>query len=97
MAIKFNYNQTVNQAKRLEELAGDMQSQSIKQLEKVYENVNAAWTGQAAKTYLKYIHGIQGDLTKKAKYLCELASFLRESAKKMQAADAAAKQLAQKI
>ncbi|NLT15701.1 MAG: hypothetical protein GXY05_15345 [Clostridiales bacterium] len=97
MAIKFDYNQTISQAKQLEELATDMQNQCVKKMGSVYENVAAAWTGEAAKTYLKYIQGVSDDLSKKAKYLRDVAAFLREAAKKIQAADAAAKQSAQKI
>lgn len=97
MAIKFDYNQTINQAKLLDELANDMNNQCVKKMTGVCENVGAAWSGQAAKVYLKYIKGVQEDLTKKAKYLRDTAEFLRSAAKKMQAADEAAKQAAQKI
>lgn len=97
MAIKFDYNQTVNQAKQLEELANDMQNQCIKKMTEITGNIEAAWTGNAAKAYLKYIRGVQDDLSKKAKYLRDTAEFLRSAAKKMQAADAAAKQSAQSI
>lgn len=97
MAIQFDYNQTMSQAKLLEELAGDMQNQCVRKLDAVYENVDAAWSGQAAKVYLTYIRKVQDDLGKKAKYLRDTADFLRTSAQKMRAADAAAKQYAQKI
>jgi uncharacterized protein YukE len=97
MAIKFDYNLTIQQAKKLDELATDMQNQSVKRMGIVYENVNAAWTGQASKVYLNYIQGVQSDLTKKVKYLHETAEFLRVAAKKLKLADATAKQAAQKI
>jgi len=97
LAIKFDYNQTMNQAKLLEELAGDMQNQCVSKLNAVYDNVDAAWSGQAAKVYLTYIRGVQDDLGKKAKYLRDTADFLRTAAQKMRAADAAAKQFAQRV
>lgn len=96
-AIKFDYNQTIKQAKLLEELANDMQNQCLKKTAEIAENVEAAWTGDAAKTYVKYIRGVREDLGKKAKYLRETAEFLRTAAKKMQSADATAKQYAQNI
>lgn len=96
-AIKFDYNQTMNQAKALEELANDMQNKCVKKMTEITGNIEAAWTGNAAKTYLKYIRGVQEDLGKKAKYLRDTAEFLRNAAKKMQAADAAAKQAAGNI
>lgn len=97
MAVKFDYAKTLNQAKALEKLAADMQNQSVKKLGEVYENINASWSGQAAKTYLKYIGLLREDLGKKSKYLQDTASFLRETAKKMKAADDAAKQAAQSV
>jgi WXG100 family type VII secretion target len=97
MAIKFDYNQTVNQAKLLDELANDISNQAIKKMTEIIGNIEAAWTGNAAKAYLKYIRGVQDDITRKAKYLRDTANFLRSAAKKMQAADAAAKASAQNI
>lgn len=96
-AIKFNYNQTMNQAKQLEELASDMQNGCMKKMTEIAGNIEAAWTGNAAKAYVKYIRGVQDDLGKKAKYLRDTAEFLKTAAKKMQAAEAAAKQSAQNI
>lgn len=97
MAIKFDYNQTMAQAKLLDELANDMQNQACKKMGEIYENIGAAWTGQAASTYRKYVGGVRDDLLKKAKYVRDTADFLRNAAKKMQAADVAAKQTAQNI
>ncbi len=97
MASKFNYNQTMNQAKLLDELANDIQNQCCKKMTEVCENMEAAWTGQSAKMYQKYAAGVRDDLLKKAKYIRDTAEFLRSAAKKMQSADAAAAQAAQKI
>lgn len=97
MAIKFNYNQIINQAKLLDELANDMQNQSCKKLNEICENIEAAWSGQAANTYRKYVFTVRDDMLKKSKYVRDTAEFLRVAAKKMQAADAAAKQAAGKI
>ena len=97
MAIKFDYNQTIAQAKLLDELANDMQNQCCKKMSEVSENIDAAWSGQAADSYRKYINGVREDILNKAKYIRDTAEFLRGTAKKMQAADAAAKQAAQRI
>ncbi len=97
MATKFDYNQTVAQAKQLDEIANDMQNQCCKKMGDIYENIDAAWSGQAANVFKKYVSGVRDDLLKKAKYLRDTAEFLRSAAKKMQAADAAAKQAAQNI
>ena len=97
MAIQFDYNQTMQQAKLLDGLADDMQNQCCKKLGEVCENVEAAWSGAAALSYRKYISGVRGDLLKKVKYLRDTAAFLRTTAKKMREADLAAKQAAQSI
>ncbi|HWR55744.1 MAG TPA: WXG100 family type VII secretion target [Negativicutes bacterium] len=97
MTIKFNYEQTVAQARLLDELANDIQNQSVKKLAEVGGNIEAAWSGEAAKTYIRYIRGVQDDIGKKAKYLRDTAEYLRAAAKKMQEADASARQSAQRI
>lgn len=97
MAIHFDYTQVMNQAKLLDELADDMQNQCCKKMTEICENIEAAWTGQAASAYRKYVSGVRDDLLKKAKYLRDTAEFLRNAAKKMKAADEAARQAAQTI
>ena len=97
MAFKFNYNQTMAQAKALDELANDVQNQCCKKLGEIGENIEAAWNGDAATAYRRYVSGIREDMLKKAKYMRDTAEFLRSTAKKMQAADAAAKQAAQNV
>ena len=97
MATKFNYSQTIQQAKLLDEIAADMQNQCGKKMTEICQNIEAAWTGQASKSYQTYVGGVRDDLLKKAKYLRDTAEFLRSAAKKMQAADAAASAAAQQI
>jgi len=97
MTIKFNYEQTVAQARLLDELANDIQNQGVKKLAEIGGNIEAAWSGEAAKTYIRYIRGVQDDIGKKAKYLRDTAEYLRNAAKKMQEADTSARQSAQRI
>ena len=97
MAIQFDYNQTMQQAKLLDELADDMQNQCCKKMGEVCENFEAGWSGAAALAYRKYVNGVRDDLLKKAKYLRDTAAFLRTTAKKIREADLAAKQAAQSI
>ena len=97
MAVHFDYNQTMQQAKQLDELAADMQNKCCKELSTIGENVEAAWSGEAAKAYLKYIRGVEADMQNKAKYLKQVAEFLRSASKKLRAAEEAAKNAAGKI
>lgn len=97
MAIKFDYNQTMAQAKLLDELANDMQNNACKKMGEICENIQAAWTGQAAQLFSKFVNNVREDLAKKGKHLRDTAEFLRNSAKKLKAADEQAKAAAQKI
>ena len=97
MATKFNYNQTVAQAKLLDELANDIQNQCCKKMGEICENIEAAWTRQTASTYKNYICGVRDDMLKKAKYIRDTAGFLRTAADKMKAADDAAKQASDRV
>ena len=97
MAIKFDYNQTIAQAKQLDELASDIKNQCCKKADEICEDIEAAWSGQAAKTYRKHVSGVRDDMLKKVKYIQDTAEFLRNAAKKIQMADSIAKGAAQKI
>jgi uncharacterized protein YukE len=97
MAMKFDYNQTMAQAKQIEQVAIDMQNNVSKKMAEVCEIIEAAWTGRAASVYKKYVNAIREDILKKSKYLRDTADFLRTAAKKMKAADDAAKQAAQNL
>ena len=97
MAVKFDFQQTMRQASLIDELAGDMQNQCVKKLKTVYDNIEAAWSGQSAQAYLRFVRGVEEDMAKKIKYLRDTAEFLRSAAKKMEAAEAAAKNAAQSV
>lgn len=97
MAIRFNYNETMAQAKLLDELANDISNQCCKKLGEIGESLEASWSGEAANQYKKYVGGVREDLLKKARYIRDTAEFLRNTAKKMREADAAAKQAAQNV
>ena len=97
MKFEFNYAQTIQQAKELDKIATEMQNGSIKKLNEICENIEAAWGGEAGKAYLRYMRSVQENLQKKANYIKETAEFLRNTAKKMQQADAQAKAASRKI
>lgn len=97
MGFEFNYGETLQQAKELEKIATDMQKDSIKKLDEICDNIEAAWGGEAGKAYLRYMRSVQENLQKKAKYMKETSEFLRNTVKRMQQADAQAKAAAQRI
>ncbi len=91
MAIKFNYQQTMQQAQALEQMAQDLSGKTKHKLTGVKENLSAAWTGDAGKACIKFLGDAETDLDAKSKYLRGVADYLKKSAKKIKAAEDAAK------
>lgn len=90
MATKLDITKTLEQAKQLEQLAGDMQNQMVKKLAEICTNIEASWSGEAGKAYLTYMRGVQTDMQNKISHIKNTAEFLRTTAKEMSAADNAA-------
>ncbi|MCR4850642.1 MAG: WXG100 family type VII secretion target [Lachnospiraceae bacterium] len=90
MAIKFNYQQTIQQAQAIEQMAGDLSSKTKSKLSGVKDNLNAAWTGESGKNFVKFLADAETDLDAKAKYLKGVADYLRKAAKKIKEAEEAA-------
>lgn len=91
MAIKFNYQETMQQAQHLEQMASDLSGKTKSKLSGVRENLSAAWTGDSGKAFIKFISDAEGDLDTKAKYLRGVADYLKKAAKKIKEAEDAAK------
>ena len=91
MAMKFNYQQTVQQAQKLEQMASDLSGKTKHKLTGVKENLNAAWTGNSGKSFIKFLSEAENDLDAKAKYLRGVAEYLKKAAKKIKAAEDAAR------
>ena len=97
MAIKFNYQQTIQQAQNLEQMASDLSGKTKGKLTGVKDNLNAAWTGNSGKAFIKFITDAESDLDAKAKYLRGVADYLKKAAKKIKEAEEAAKSAASGI
>lgn len=97
MAIKFNYQQTIQQAQNLEQMASDLSGKTKGKLTGVKDNLNAAWTGNSGKAFIKFITDAESDLDAKAKYLRGVSDYLRKAAKKIKEAEEAAKAAASGI
>ena len=90
MATKFNYRHTIQQAQKLEQMASDLSGKTKGKLTGVKENLNAAWTGNAGKNFIKFLGKAETDLDAKAKYLRGVADYLKKAAKKIKEAEEAA-------
>ena len=91
MAIKFNYQQTMQQAQKLEQMASDLSGKTKGKLSGVKDNLSAAWTGNSGKNFVKFLGEAESDLDAKAKYLRGVADYLKKAAKKIKEAEEAAK------
>ncbi len=91
MAMKFNYQQTMQQAQHLEQMASDLTGKTKGKLSNVRETLNAAWTGDSGKAFIKFLTEAESDLDAKAKYLRGVADYLKKAAKKIKEAEEAAK------
>ena len=97
MSMKFNYQQIMQQAQNLEQMASDLSGKTKSKLTGVKDNLNAAWTGNSGKNFIKFISDAESDLDAKAKYLRGVADYLKKSAKKLKQAEEAAKRSARGI
>ena len=97
MAIKFNYQQTIQQAQQLEQMASDLSGKTKGKLNGVKDNLSAAWTGNAGKNFIKFLGDAESDLDAKAKYLRGVAEYLKKAAKKIKEAEEAAQASASSI
>ncbi|MBR5766614.1 MAG: WXG100 family type VII secretion target [Lachnospiraceae bacterium] len=90
MAIKFNYQETIQQAQKLEQMASDLSGKTKGKVSSVRENLNAAWTGNAGKNFIQFLSKAESDLDAKAKYLRGVADYLKKAAKQIKEAEEAA-------
>ena len=97
MSMKFNYQQIMQQAQNLEQMANDLSGKTKSKLTGVKDNLTAAWTGNSGKNFIKFISDAESDLDAKAKYLRGVADYLKKSAKKLKQAEEAAKSSARGI
>jgi WXG100 family type VII secretion target len=97
MAVKFDYQKTMQQAQALENMASDLSGKTKSKLAGVRDNLSAAWTGDSGKAFLKFLNTAESDLDAKAKYLRGVSDYLKKAAKKMKEADEAAKASASSI
>ncbi len=91
MAIKFNYQQTMQQAQHLEQMAADLTGKTKSKITGVKDTLGAAWTGDSGKAFIKFLTDVETDLDAKAKYLRGVADYLKKSAKKIKEAEEAAR------
>ncbi len=95
--ISFDYNNVINKAKDLDNIATAMQNQTCKEIEEIIKNIEASWSGDSEKLFVTYLSNVSEHVKNQAKYLTQCAEYLRASAKKMQQAESSVEGAIQKI
>ncbi len=95
--VKFDYKQTMAQAQAIDNMAEDLTGRTKQKITTVKENTKAAWTGNTGKSFIHIMEETEKDLDAKARYLREVAAYLRKAADTMEQAENAAKSSAAKI
>jgi hypothetical protein len=83
----FNYNQTIEQAKRIETIAEDMRSLANGRLENAYDSIDAAWDGETSAIFLRHCGQTKAGLLERAGQLITLAGRMREVARILKEAE----------
>ena len=79
--IEMNYEQAIEQAKKLEEAATSLSNLSRSKFNNTLQNIRASWSGESADYYLTCGNKLQTNMNKTSSELSSLASDLRRIAK----------------
>lgn len=93
--IQLNYQQAVNQAKALENLASELRNLANRNMESTISELSGNWTGENAREFINKAEKAQSDLIKNARALEEAADVIRQSAENIRKAELTAKRIAE--
>ena len=90
--IEFNYNKAIDQAKKLQDIAGELRLISQKLASQQLE-LAGAWHGDGANLFLKKAEDLCGDITATAKIAEGIGIAVNSAAGAIKAAEDAAKEI----
>lgn len=93
--IQLNYQQAINQAKSLENLASELRTLANNNMESTISELSGNWTGDNARAFIEKAEKAQNDLLKNARALTDAARVIRESAENIRKAELLAKRIAE--
>lgn len=94
MAIKFDYESTIRQAEKLEELAARLKSIAQNDLEDILSEVNQGWQGENAAKFLDKGDRMKGKVLLSSDNLRRIAFTLRQMAGNLQRSEQEAARIA---
>ena len=92
--IYFNYNQAIEQAKQLDEVAEQLTNAANRDMEDLLNDVSRAWKSDSAPQFLKKGQKVEGDMRTTARNLKNIASAIRTIAKRIREAELTAWRIA---
>lgn len=81
--IELDYNRAIAQARKLDEVAGDLESIASRNLETAEGCLRYGWKGDSAEIYIKKLTARKEKLSKTASRIRKIASAIREEAEKI--------------
>ncbi len=78
--ISFNYQQTIAQQKEIEAAATELNTKCATLMAEIIENVNAAWTGDSAKAFNKFLQKKKEEIELQSKELKTISQYIATSA-----------------
>lgn len=78
--IKLNYQQAINQAKKLDEIAVKLEKLSSGKLDNTVGTLKQAWQSDSSPKYYNKVSKVQGDITATAKQVRKIANSIRITA-----------------
>lgn len=94
MAIIFDYEATIRQAEKLEELADRLKGIAESDLEEVLSEVNQGWKGENATKFLSKGDRMRGKVLTSSSNLREIARTMRRMADNLRASEQEAARIA---
>ena len=91
--IEINYQDTINKAEQLEDLAFDIKHICQSDIAGITDSCNAVWKGDASSDFQKKLGKLQSQIEKRSKNLESTAGALGKSARRLKQAEEYAKLL----
>lgn len=95
--IRFDYENALTQASRLEELANNIQRRVVRPMDSTAQDLHAAWTGTSANDFIRKEQDLRGQVAQTEQDLRDIASDIRTIARRLYNAEMDALRVAQSL
>ena len=81
--IDLDYNRAIAQARKLEEVASQLEGSVVKAMAEMAEELSGAWKGSSGRLYISKVTGRQEELKTTAGKIRKIAKTIREEAREI--------------